>query len=60
MGRLPARHARTVEPGTFRTEFAGARMHRSREIPAYTDTVGPTRSGVDAMDGTQPADPRKG
>ncbi len=48
-----------VEPGAFRTEFGGTRMHRSREIPAYAETVGPTRAGVDAMDGTQPGDPRK-
>lgn len=48
-----------VEPGAFRTQFGGARMHRSREIPAYVETVGPTRTAVDAMDGTQPGDPRK-
>jgi hypothetical protein len=48
-----------VEPGQFRTEFGGARMHRSREIDAYAETVGPTRQFVDDMDGTQPGDPRK-
>jgi NAD(P)-dependent dehydrogenase (short-subunit alcohol dehydrogenase family) len=48
-----------VEPGAFRTEFGGARMHRSRQIDAYADTVGPTRANIDAMDGTQPGDPRK-
>jgi NAD(P)-dependent dehydrogenase (short-subunit alcohol dehydrogenase family) len=48
-----------VEPGSFRTEFGGARMHRSREIDAYADTVGPTRAYLDGMDGTQPGDPRK-
>jgi NAD(P)-dependent dehydrogenase (short-subunit alcohol dehydrogenase family) len=48
-----------VEPGAFRTEFGGARMHRSREIDAYAATVGPTRAYIDAMDGTQPGDPRK-
>jgi len=48
-----------VEPGAFRTEFGGARMHRSREIEAYRSTVGPTRQAVDDMDGTQPGDPRK-
>jgi NAD(P)-dependent dehydrogenase (short-subunit alcohol dehydrogenase family) len=48
-----------VEPGSFRTEFGGARMHRSREIDAYADTVGPTRAFLDGMDGTQPGDPRK-
>ncbi|GAA0582074.1 oxidoreductase [Paractinoplanes ferrugineus] len=48
-----------VEPGAFRTEFGGNRMHRSRVIDAYTASVGPTRAAVDAMDGSQPGDPRK-
>jgi NAD(P)-dependent dehydrogenase (short-subunit alcohol dehydrogenase family) len=48
-----------VEPGSFRTEFGGARMHRSREIDAYAQTVGPSRDFLDGMDGTQPGDPRK-
>jgi NAD(P)-dependent dehydrogenase (short-subunit alcohol dehydrogenase family) len=48
-----------VEPGAFRTEFGGTRMHRSPQLPAYAATVGPTRAGVDAMNGTQPGDPRK-
>jgi NAD(P)-dependent dehydrogenase (short-subunit alcohol dehydrogenase family) len=48
-----------VEPGSFRTGLLGTRMHRSREIGAYADTVGPTRAAVEAGDGTQPGDPRK-
>jgi NAD(P)-dependent dehydrogenase (short-subunit alcohol dehydrogenase family) len=48
-----------VEPGAFRTEFGGHRMHRSAPIAAYDGTVGPTRAAVDGMDGTQPGDPRK-
>jgi NAD(P)-dependent dehydrogenase (short-subunit alcohol dehydrogenase family) len=48
-----------VEPGQFRTEFGGSRMHRSREIPAYAETVGPTREFIDEMDGTQAGDPAK-
>jgi NAD(P)-dependent dehydrogenase (short-subunit alcohol dehydrogenase family) len=48
-----------VEPGQFRTGFGGTRMHRSTEISAYADTVGPTRAFIDGMDGTQPGDPRK-
>jgi NAD(P)-dependent dehydrogenase (short-subunit alcohol dehydrogenase family) len=48
-----------VEPGAFRTEFGGARMHRSREIDAYAGAVGPTRAMIDSMDGTQPGDPDK-
>ena len=48
-----------VEPGAFRTEFGGQRMHRSRSIDAYAVSTGPTRTAVDGMDGTQPGDPRK-
>jgi NAD(P)-dependent dehydrogenase (short-subunit alcohol dehydrogenase family) len=48
-----------VEPGAFRTQFGGHRMHRSRVIAAYAGSTGPTRAAVDAMDGTQPGDPRK-
>jgi NAD(P)-dependent dehydrogenase (short-subunit alcohol dehydrogenase family) len=48
-----------VEPGSFRTEFGGARMHRSNPIDAYAETVGATRAFIDSMDGTQPGDPDK-
>jgi NAD(P)-dependent dehydrogenase (short-subunit alcohol dehydrogenase family) len=48
-----------VEPGSFRTEFGGSRMHRSREIEAYRETVGPNRDYIEGIDGTQPGDPRK-
>ncbi|HET9141256.1 oxidoreductase [Actinophytocola sp.] len=48
-----------VEPGAFRTEFGGRRMHRSPIIDAYAVSTGPTRAAVDGMDGTQPGDPRK-
>ena len=48
-----------VEPGAFRTEFGGSRMHRSRELDVYAGTVGVTRSYIDGMDGTQPGDPVK-
>lgn len=47
-----------VEPGAFRTEFGGERMHRSRtRIDDYASTVGLTRTAVDHMDGSQPGDP---
>lgn len=47
-----------IEPGAFRTEFGGQRMHRSQPlIGDYTPTVGPTRTAVDQMDGTRPGDP---
>lgn len=48
-----------VEPGAFRTEFGGSRMHRSRVIDAYRVSTGATRAAVDDMDGTQPGDPAK-
>jgi NAD(P)-dependent dehydrogenase (short-subunit alcohol dehydrogenase family) len=48
-----------VEPGAFRTEFGGRRMHRSRVIDAYRVSTGATRAAVDRMDGTQPGDPAK-
>ncbi|EOD66164.1 oxidoreductase [Amycolatopsis vancoresmycina] len=48
-----------VEPGAFRTEFGGGRMHRSRTIDAYTVSTGGTREAVENMDGTQPGDPAK-
>jgi NAD(P)-dependent dehydrogenase (short-subunit alcohol dehydrogenase family) len=48
-----------VEPGAFRTEFGGARMHRSRTIDAYAVSTSGTRGAVEAMDGTQPGDPAK-
>ena len=48
-----------VEPGAFRTEFGGARFHRSSELEAYADTVGVTRTELDGTAGRQPGDPRK-
>jgi NAD(P)-dependent dehydrogenase (short-subunit alcohol dehydrogenase family) len=48
-----------VEPGAFRTEFGGPRMHRSRVIEEYAVSTASTRAAVDAMDGTQPGDPNK-
>jgi NAD(P)-dependent dehydrogenase (short-subunit alcohol dehydrogenase family) len=48
-----------VEPGAFRTEFGGGRMHRSRTIDAYAVSTSGTREAVEAMDGAQPGDPAK-
>jgi NAD(P)-dependent dehydrogenase (short-subunit alcohol dehydrogenase family) len=48
-----------VEPGSFRTEFGGHRMHRSPTIEAYRVSTGQTRAAVDGMDGAQPGDPAK-
>ncbi|HEU4555123.1 MAG TPA: oxidoreductase [Chitinophaga sp.] len=48
-----------VEPGQFRTDLAGAAMKYMPEIPAYKDTVGPTRNFAANMHGTQEGDPLK-
>ncbi len=48
-----------VEPGAFRTEFGGGRMHRSRDSGLYTETAGQNRAFIDGIDGTQPGDPEK-
>jgi NAD(P)-dependent dehydrogenase (short-subunit alcohol dehydrogenase family) len=48
-----------VEPGSFRTEFGGARLHESPELPAYADTAGRNRAYITGVDGIQPGDPRK-
>jgi NAD(P)-dependent dehydrogenase (short-subunit alcohol dehydrogenase family) len=48
-----------VEPGSFRTEFGGGRMHRSRSIDAYRVSTGANRDFIDGMDGMQPGDPAK-
>ena len=48
-----------VEPGAFRTGLLGGTMHRSPEIGDYADTANATRAAAEAMDGTQPGDPRK-
>jgi NAD(P)-dependent dehydrogenase (short-subunit alcohol dehydrogenase family) len=49
-----------VEPGAFRTSFAGAgALLLSQEIPAYAETVGPVRTVLPKSDGAQPGDPAK-
>jgi NAD(P)-dependent dehydrogenase (short-subunit alcohol dehydrogenase family) len=48
-----------VEPGAFRTEFGGGRMHFSRDSGLYTETAGQNRAYIESADGTQPGDPRK-
>jgi NAD(P)-dependent dehydrogenase (short-subunit alcohol dehydrogenase family) len=52
-------HTMIVEPGAFRTEFGGSRMHRSTAIDAYQVSTAATRAAVDGMDGSQPGDPAK-
>lgn len=46
-----------VEPGGFRTDFAGSSTHISAGNPAYADTVGKTAAMQREYDGNQPGDP---
>ncbi len=48
-----------VEPGAFRTTFAGAAMRHMPIIPAYADIVGGTRQFAQGMHGAQDGDPAK-
>ncbi|NEQ53194.1 MAG: SDR family NAD(P)-dependent oxidoreductase [Leptolyngbya sp. SIO3F4] len=48
-----------VEPGAFRTEFAGQALKHMPKIDAYDDIVGGTREFAKGMDGTQEGDPMK-
>jgi NAD(P)-dependent dehydrogenase (short-subunit alcohol dehydrogenase family) len=52
--------AMAVEPGGFRTDFAGRSLQQSAEaIPDYADTAGRRRKEHDTVHGTQPGDPAK-
>ncbi|MFF1449679.1 oxidoreductase [Streptomyces sp. NPDC058274] len=49
-----------VEPGAFRTGFAGAAaLQLAPTMEAYQDTVGPVRSGLPGGSGEEPGDPAK-
>ncbi|MEM1320293.1 MAG: oxidoreductase [Bacteroidota bacterium] len=48
-----------VEPGAFRTEFAGSALKHMPKIEAYDAIVGGTRDFAKSMDGTQQGDPFK-
>jgi NAD(P)-dependent dehydrogenase (short-subunit alcohol dehydrogenase family) len=51
----------TVEPGSFRTDWAGRSMTRvGRSIPDYDEVFNPIRERRNAMDGHQLGDPAKG
>jgi NAD(P)-dependent dehydrogenase (short-subunit alcohol dehydrogenase family) len=53
-------HVTIVEPGTFRTEFAGAaNMSPEQSIDAYQPVVEPLRQYLYGNHGQQPGDPRK-
>ncbi|OAV62771.1 oxidoreductase [Enteractinococcus helveticum] len=47
-----------VQPGPFRTDFAGRSLRQSADpIEAYAETAGRRRKEHDTSDGTQPGDP---
>ena len=50
-----------VEPGAFRTDFAGRSLHQTPTLIAdYADTAGPRRKENDTTHGTQRNDPVRG
>jgi NAD(P)-dependent dehydrogenase (short-subunit alcohol dehydrogenase family) len=50
----------SVEPGAFRTDFAGRSLTQSAEaIPDYAETAGKRRKENDTVHGTQPGDPAR-
>ena len=52
--------AMVVEPGAFRTDFAGRSLTQAaRPIADYADTAGRRRKEHDTVHGTQPGDPAK-
>ena len=52
--------AMAVEPGAFRTDFAGRSLTQSAEaIADYADTAGKRRKENDTVHGTQPGDPAR-
>ena len=49
-----------VDPGAFRTDFAGRSLEQAKAaIADYADTAGPRRKENDKTDGTQPGDPAR-
>jgi NAD(P)-dependent dehydrogenase (short-subunit alcohol dehydrogenase family) len=52
-------HVMTVEPGAFRTEWAGSAWETTRSIADYDATAGAARRAYHASVGRQPGDPAK-
>jgi NAD(P)-dependent dehydrogenase (short-subunit alcohol dehydrogenase family) len=49
-----------VQPGPFRTEFAGRSIHWAEPMADYAPHMGPARAAFSAMHGRQPNDPALG
>jgi NAD(P)-dependent dehydrogenase (short-subunit alcohol dehydrogenase family) len=49
-----------VQPGPFRTDFAGRSLQEADPIDDYAETVGATRDFIAQLDGNQPNDPTRG
>jgi NAD(P)-dependent dehydrogenase (short-subunit alcohol dehydrogenase family) len=49
-----------VQPGPFRTDFAGRSLQKADPIDDYADTVGAARELIAQLDGNQPNDPTRG
>ncbi|TDD72175.1 SDR family NAD(P)-dependent oxidoreductase [Actinomadura darangshiensis] len=48
-----------VEPGSFRTGFAGGGLYQTTAMPEYAGSVGRVRTDLPDSDGKQPGDPAK-
>ncbi|MHB1302978.1 MAG: oxidoreductase [Acidiphilium sp.] len=48
-----------VEPGAFRTDFAGGALRQMPALAPYRDALAPIRDFARGMHGTQPGDPAK-
>lgn len=54
-------HVTLIEPGPFRTDFAGRSIVVAEsEISDYAETAGKRRENIRQFDGSQPGDPLKG
>jgi NAD(P)-dependent dehydrogenase (short-subunit alcohol dehydrogenase family) len=49
-----------VQPGPFRTDFAGRSLEKAEPIDDYAETVGAARDLLRQLDGNQPNDPTRG
>jgi NAD(P)-dependent dehydrogenase (short-subunit alcohol dehydrogenase family) len=49
-----------VQPGPFRTDFAGRSLQKADPIEDYAESVGAARELVGQLDGNQPNDPTRG